>query len=107
MAARKSVRLDAYILDTLMPDLAGHDRSPSSFLVYLFLWRRGRGRGRRISLSLREIAEGTGLSRRSVQSALDRLESRGLISSRRESITSIPVYRIHSPWVREARRSGS
>jgi hypothetical protein len=25
--------LDAYIIDTLMPDLVGHDRQPSAFLV--------------------------------------------------------------------------
>ena len=30
-------RLDAYIIDTLMPDLVGHDRQPSAFIVYLYL----------------------------------------------------------------------
>lgn len=105
MASRKTIRLDAYVLDTLMPDLTGHDRSPSSFLVYLLLWRKGRGRGRKASLSLREIAEGTGLSRRTVQAALDRLEARALISSQRESITAVPTYRVHTPWARTARRS--
>ena len=42
MAAR--VTLDAYILDSLMPDLVGHDRQPSAFLVYLYLYRHARGR---------------------------------------------------------------
>ena len=33
-----TVAIDTYILDTLMADLVGHDRQPSAFLVYLFLW---------------------------------------------------------------------
>ena len=33
----------AYVLDTLMADLVGHDRQPSAFLVYLHLWRRTAG----------------------------------------------------------------
>jgi hypothetical protein len=28
---------DEYVIDVLMPDLAGHDRRPTSFLVYLWL----------------------------------------------------------------------
>src|SRR6266536_1055507 len=34
------VTLDTYVVDTLMPDLVGHDRAPSAFLVFLFLYRR-------------------------------------------------------------------
>ena len=33
--ALSAVPLDAYVLDVLMPDLVGHDRRPSAFLVYL------------------------------------------------------------------------
>jgi hypothetical protein len=40
-----AVEIDDYVLDTLMADLVGHDRQPSSFLVYLFLWRRTLGAG--------------------------------------------------------------
>jgi len=40
-----SVEIDAYVLDNLMADLVGHDRQPSAFLVYLFLWRRTLGAG--------------------------------------------------------------
>ena len=40
-----TVPVDAYVLDTLMADLVGHDRQPSAFLVYLFLWRRTHGSG--------------------------------------------------------------
>jgi hypothetical protein len=28
------VAIDDYVIDVLLPDLAGHDRSPAAFLVY-------------------------------------------------------------------------
>ena len=49
-------------------------------------------------MSLTQIAEGTGLSKRGVQSALDRLERRKLIRVSRESITSVGRYRVLTPW---------
>jgi hypothetical protein len=97
----RTIEVDAYVIDTLMVDLVGHDHQPSAFLVYLFLWRRTRGEGvDQTALSLRTIAEGTGLSRRGVQDALARLAQRQLIDAERESITAIPRYRVHRPWVR-------
>src|SRR4051812_21490151 len=30
-SAMKTLELDVYVLDTLMPDLVGHDRAPSAF----------------------------------------------------------------------------
>ena len=66
--------LDAYIIDTLLADLVGHDRQPSAFLVYLYLWRRTHGAGRpRVQISLADLADATGLSKRSVQDALGTL----------------------------------
>ncbi|MGO9261078.1 MAG: hypothetical protein ACLQU1_32935 [Bryobacteraceae bacterium] len=32
------VPIDDYVLDVLLPDLAGHDRSPAAFLIYIVLW---------------------------------------------------------------------
>src|SRR4051812_15953918 len=32
------IAVDDYVVDVLLPDLAGHDRSPAAFLVYLILW---------------------------------------------------------------------
>jgi hypothetical protein len=93
--------LDAYVLDTLMPDLVGHDRQPSAFLVYLFLWRQTHGAARSTSqVALVDIAEGTGLSKRSVQDALGRLAKRKLVAVARESITAVPVYTVLRPWRR-------
>ncbi len=97
----RTIELDAYVLDTLMVDLVGHDHQPSAFLVYLFLWRRTRGEGvDEAAISLRAIAEGTGLSRRGVQDALARLAQRKLIDVARDSITAVPRYRVHRPWTR-------
>lgn len=96
-----SVSIDAYVLDTLMADLVGHDRQPSAFLVYLFLWRRTHGDGQpSVQLSLLDIATSTGLSKRAVQDALGLLARRRLLSIQRESITAIPVYSVRRPWAR-------
>ena len=96
-----SVSIDAYVLDTLMADLVGHDRQPSAFLVYIFLWRRTLGDGQpSVQLSLLDIATSTGLSKRAVQDALGLLSSRRLVSIQRESITAIPVYAVRRPWAR-------
>lgn len=99
----RTIEVDAYVIDTLMGDLVGHDHQPSAFLVYLFLWRRTRGEGvDEAAVSLREIADGTGLSRRGVQDALTRLVQRQLIDAERESITAVPRYRVNRPWARWA-----
>jgi hypothetical protein len=101
VTAVRTIEVDAYVIDTLMVDLVGHDHQPSAFLVYLFLWRRTRGEGLdEAALSLRVLSEGTGLSRRGVQDALARLAKRQLIEVSRESITAVPRYRVHRPWVR-------
>ena len=98
--------LDPYVIDVLMPDLVGHDRHPSAFLVYLFL--DARCGGTTAELTLRQIAEGTGLSKRSVQAALRRLKARGLLSVTRASITAAGRYTVHRPWQRSrALRGGS
>src|SRR6185312_169380 len=73
------VPVDAYVLDSLMPDLVGHDRRPSALLVFLYLWRKTRGGTRSTVVSLAMMADGTGLAKRSVQTALDHLRRRDLI----------------------------
>ena len=96
-----TIELDTYVLDTLMPDLVGHDRAPSALLVYLFLWRQSGGaRHGSAQLSLSDIATGTGLSKRAVQAAVSRLAKRRLLTVERETITSVPVYTVRRPWMR-------
>ena len=93
--------LDAYIVDTLMPDLVGHDRQPSAFLVYIYLWRQTHGAGAAdAQVALLDIADATGLSKRGVQDALGRLAKRKLLTVERASITAVPVYTVLRPWRR-------
>jgi DNA-binding GntR family transcriptional regulator len=93
-------RLDAYVVDTLMRDLVGHDRSPAAFVVYLFLWRRTRGaRARGARLSHRTIAEETGLSKSAVQHAFRILHRRGLVHSARRHRTDTPEHEVRRPWI--------
>ena len=96
-----AVELDPYVIDTLMPDLVGQDRRPSAFLVYLALWQRAGGsRHKSVAASLRQLAEGTGLSRRAVQEALARLAKRRLIAVAHARATAVPSYTVLRPWVR-------
>jgi DNA-binding MarR family transcriptional regulator len=92
--------LDDYVVETLMPDLIGHDRSPSAFVVFVKLWHDSGGAGRRIAVSLSTLAIETGLSKSSVQAALRQLRKRGYVSSKRTSATAIPVHTVLAPWRR-------
>lgn len=94
------ILLDDYVIETLMPDLVGHDRHPSAFLLYLALWRLTAGGERETVASLRQLAEDTGLSRRAVQEAVARLSARGLVAVERAGITDVPAYRVKRPWMR-------
>jgi len=100
MAVVATLSFDAYVVDTLMPDLIGHDRKPSAFAVYLYLAGAARRTGReRVSASLETIAVRTGLSKSSVQSALRHLRRRGLIKD--EPVSSLdPVRTVLRPWIR-------
>ncbi|MBC7789936.1 MAG: helix-turn-helix domain-containing protein, partial [Anaerolineae bacterium] len=80
-----------------MPDLIGHDHRPSTFLVYLFLWRHTDGGRRDVPLSLREMSEGTGLSKRAIQEATKKLARRKLLSVTRARPTEIPSYGVLRP----------
>lgn len=100
----EALQLDPYVIDVLMPDLVGHDRSPSAFLVYLHLWRRTQaGRSPTGELPLAEISDATGLSKRSVQDALARLERRQLIAATRVGPTIGRSFSLRKPWQRGRR----
>ena len=91
----KAIALDAHVIDALMRDLVGHDRTPAAFIVYLWLWRRTVGADRTvIGISLQEISHATGLSK----AAVKRLKLRRLISASRPGPTLAPSYRVHMPW---------
>jgi len=96
-----SIRVDRYVLETLMVDLVGHDRSASSFLVYLALWSATGGRRRAVARrSHRQLAEETGLSKSAVPAGIRRLLRRKLVAASRASTTATPEYAILRPWQR-------
>ena len=104
----KIIRLDAYVLDTLLRDLVGHDKSPAAFLVYLFLWRLTAGtRTRGARISHKGIADETGLSKSAVQTAIRHLRRRKLIRSTRDSITATPEHFVLRPWIRGQERAAT
>jgi hypothetical protein len=97
----RKIELDEYVVEVLMRDLVGHDRQASAFLVYLYLWwLTDQSAEPRVAVSLNELADGTGLSKRAVQDAIARLHKRKLLSIKRESITAIPEYTVLRPWAR-------
>lgn len=97
----KRYALDAYVLDTLMRDLVGHDRRTSAFLVYLSLSASAKGGLARISHA--QLAERTGLSKRGVQDAVLHLIDRGLLRAQKSGATEVTQYELLSPWRRPAR----
>ena len=78
-----------------MRDLVSHSRSSTAFLVYLQLYRHTHGVGRdSAALSHSVLADLTGISRRSVQSALAHLIQRRLVRQRKLRPTAVPVYTV-------------
>lgn len=98
MAAKATIELDAYVTDTLMRDLVSHDRRPSAFLVYLAIAASAQDGAR--GLSYGDLAEMTGLSRRSVQDAIAHLARRKLVEVHRVGPTETALYRALRPWRR-------
>jgi len=97
---REPYLLDPYILDTLMADLVGHDHRPSALLVYLAI-HAAASHGR-AALSHAELAERTGLSKRSIQNAVALLRRRELIALRQGGPTEIIEYQPLTPWRRSS-----
>jgi DNA-binding MarR family transcriptional regulator len=99
------IAIDEYVIDVLMPDLAGHDHSPTAFLVYVALWSAlYRLAQRRAAISLQQLAEATGLSKSAVQAAVRLLKRRGLVRVTKSSPTSIPQYELVRHWLRRRGR---
>lgn len=94
------IPLDPYIPGTLMRDLVGHDRKPAAFLVYLWLYAEHDRLGHPVAASHSKLAEETGLSRSTTQSAVAWLIRRKLLLVRKDSVTATPVYSTERPWRR-------
>lgn len=103
-ARASSVEIDSYVIDVLMRDLVGHDRTPSAFIVYLYLaTRTEREMTHGVVASLGKIAAATGLSKTAVQGAIAKLKRRELIVVSKQSETSTPVYSLKRHWRRRLR----
>jgi predicted transcriptional regulator len=99
----EKIALDAYVIDTLLADLVGHDRRIAAFAVYLYLWRHTWGAGAgELNASHQTIASDTGLSKSAVQVALRHLRRRKLIETQQEFATATPRHRVLRPWRRKA-----
>ncbi len=98
------IALDVYLIDSLLPDLLGHDKRSSSFIVYLYLYRHACEQTNwSIYKSHQSIASATGLSRSTVQGALEHLQSRQLIATSRSHPTAVPLHQVLRPWIRVKR----
>jgi hypothetical protein len=92
--------LGSYLLDTLMPDLVGHDRRPAAFIVYLYLARLASLSGRdSVLVSLQTIATHTGLCKSRVQASLRHLRRRRLLDPSVAATVTKPVRKILRPWL--------
>ena len=96
------MKIDPYIVDTLMRDLVSHSRSTATFLVYLQLYRHTHGIGRdSVAMSHAVLAEIIGVSKRSVQTSIAHLVYRRLIRQRKVRPTAVPIYTVLTPWMRK------
>lgn len=99
MNTSRALTIDAYVLDSLMADLVGHDRRPSAYILYLALLRLC-GHAGTIGISLQGLATATGLSKTAVQRSVAHLRRRSLIAVRPQGTTHAPRYEILRPWRR-------
>jgi hypothetical protein len=96
------IKLDDYILDTLLRDLTGHDHRPAAFLVYLWLAGEQSRHKTPVTISYQALAENTGLSRSSMQSSIRWLIGRKLLTVTKANATAVPRYTVQFPWRRRA-----
>ena len=95
--AMAAIELDPYVVDVLLPDLVGHDRRPSAYLIYLAI---AACPGGRLVAGYPMLAERAGISRRSAQAAVTHLARRGLLEIVRRGPTDTSEYRALTPWLR-------
>jgi hypothetical protein len=94
------IPVEDYVLDVLLRDLVGHDKHPAAFIVYVHLYGlAARARWNPVVGSLRDIADATGLSKSAVQTALQVLRRRELVTTKKTSRTATPTHRVLRHWV--------
>jgi len=84
-----------------MRDLVAHSHSAAAFLVYFQLYCLTHGMERHsVAISHGVLADVTGISKRSVQTAIGRLIDRRLVRCHKARPTSVPIYTVLTPWIR-------
>lgn len=97
----RTLSLDQHVIGTLMRELVAVERSPSAFVVYLYLWSRSLGAGEKsVTASHRAIADDTGLSKSAVQASIRLLNDRRLLRTRHPAVTATPEHFVLRPWLR-------
>lgn len=98
---RQIIPVDDYVIDVLLRDIVGHDRQPTSYLIYLYLYgQAARQKWKPVGGSLRTLADATGLSKSAVQTALENLRRRELITTSASHPTAVPQHRVLRHWRR-------
>jgi|SRR4051812_31311380 len=98
---RQTIPIDDYVIDVLLRDIVGHDRQPASYLVYLYLYgQAARQKWKPVPGSLRALADATGLSKSAVQTALENLRRRELVTTSTSHSTAVPQHRVLRHWRR-------
>ena len=97
----KTIPVDDYVFDVLMRDIVGHDQKPAAYLAYVYLYgQAARAKWKPFPMSLRTLAEATGLSKSAAQTALELLRRRRLIETISDHATATPSHRVLRPWRR-------
>jgi hypothetical protein len=96
---KQTIPIDDYVIDVLLRDIVGHDQQPAAYLVYLYLYgQAARNKWKPVAASLRTLANVTGLSKSAVQSALENLRRRELITTTSDHATATPRHRVLRHW---------
>lgn len=91
---KTSTLIDNYIVDNLLAQLG-----PTQAIIYIYLWRRIVGSGvSKISLSMQILSDAVGISKRTAQEAIKKLNELKLLKSEREGETGVSEHRIFKPW---------
>lgn len=90
-----TISIDSYIIDNLFREL----KSPMMSIVYIYLWRRTVGQGHpSVHLSIQVLSEAIGISKRTVQDTLKKLNELKLIHSTKVSATYVSEHQVLQPW---------
>ena len=98
IAMVRKAPLDDYLVETLLPDLIGHDRSPSAFLVYLKLWHMAGGPGARLQTSLPRLRWKRACRNPRSRQRCAICAGAAISPAGAASPTAVPIHTVNAPW---------